>query len=474
MKRFCEVLALVACLGVMPASLAAEEAAFRAGAATADITPPPGVSLNGPIAKPGPIRGVHDPLHARAIVLALGDVKVAIVVNDMCSIDREVFDQAKELVRRKLGIPATSQLVSSTHSHATPRVLRVSTAAPDEAYRRQVAEGIVKAIVAAHERLAPAAIGFGTFDEPEFVHCRRHLCKAASVGANPFGETGELVKSVSGVGGAIIRPAGPVDPSVSVLSIRHLDGRPLALLANYSVHYAGGYAGGLVSADYFGVFARCVEKEFGKGSDGGPFVAIMSNGTSGDTESAKPRTADHRAAWTQMEYVGNKLAERTIALVANFEHRSPRILTVAASELEFTYRKPTAERIAWAKKLLADPKDKGPHAWSRVYAQQTLDMAEYPDRCSLPFQAIRIGEVGIAATPCEAFAETGLAIKAGSPLKNTFTIELANGCGGYLPTPEQHTWGGYETWLARSANLEVQAEPKIRAELLRLLGEVAK
>ena len=71
------------------------------------------------------------------------------------------------------------------------------------------------------------------------------------------------------------------------------------------------------------------------------------------------------------------------------------------------------------------------------------------------------------------FAETGLAIKESSPLANTFTMELANGYGGYLPTPEQHAWGGYETWPARSSHLEVEAEPKIRAELGRLLKQAA-
>ena len=458
----------------LPATLFAD-AVFRAGVATADITPPVGVSLDGPISKPGPVRGVHDPLHARAMVFELGEAKVAIVVNDMCAIDREVFDQAKQLIHKRLGIPVQNQLMSATHSHATPRVLRVSTHPPDEAYRRQVAEGIAAAVAQAHERLAAATVGFGAFARPEFVNCRRFLCQEGTVGPNPFGETGERVKSVSGVSEHIIRPAGPVDPAVSVLSVRHLDGRPLAVLANYSVHYCGGYASGQVSADYFGCYARRLEERLGKPSDSVPFVGMISNGTSGDTEASRPRaSAPYRGEWTHMRHVGDRLADETIELLTKLEHRAPQELIVASSELELAVRKPSAGRVHWAKELLANPEAKGPHRWSRIYAQQTLDVAKYPERYSLPCQAIRIGEIGIAATPCEAFAETGLAIKAGSPLKNTFTIELANGCGGYLPTPEQHAWGGYETWIARSSHLDVQAEPKIRAELLRLLGEVAK
>jgi hypothetical protein len=65
-----------------------------------------------------------------------------------------------------------------------------------------------------------------------------------------------------------------------------------------------------------------------------------------------------------------------------------------------------------------------------------------------------------------------LAVKAQSPLKPTFTIELANGYNGYLPTPEQHKLGGYETWPARSSYLEVQAEAKIRGAMLSLLRQL--
>ena len=71
------------------------------------------------------------------------------------------------------------------------------------------------------------------------------------------------------------------------------------------------------------------------------------------------------------------------------------------------------------------------------------------------------------------FAITGLTLKAYSPLQPTFNIELANGAEGYIPPPEQHKLGGYTTWPARTAGLEVQAEPRIVEALLQLLEKVA-
>ncbi|MFG0331714.1 MAG: neutral/alkaline non-lysosomal ceramidase N-terminal domain-containing protein [Maioricimonas sp. JB049] len=446
---------------------------FRAGAATADLTPEPGVSMDGMISKPGPVRGVHDPLTSRAIVLALGETKVAICVNDMCMIDREVYDAAKQIVFKQTGIPPEHQLMAATHSHATPRVARVSTRPADEAYRGFVARRIAEAIVEAHENLAPAQIAFGTFERGELLACRRFLCEEGSVAPNPFGEDGEVIKSVAGQSRAIIRPAGPIDPVFSVLSLQHADGRPLAVLGNFSVHYCGGYAGGQVSADYFGVYARKLEQALGQAEPGPAFVGIMSNGTSGDTGSFQ-LSGGRKPPWQRMEQAGTLLAEETLALLKTLEYSQPQTLAVATSELELGVRTPDAERLAWAKELLADPQAKGPHRWSRIYADQTLRLAESLANYTVFLQAIRIGDVGIAACPAEVFAETGLAIRAGSPLRNTFTMELANGYSGYLPTPQQHAWGGYETWPARSSHLEVQAEPKIRAELIRLLGEVAQ
>ena len=63
-----------------------------------------------------------------------------------------------------------------------------------------------------------------------------------------------------------------------MLSLRTADDKPLALFANYSLHYVGDMPA--LSADYFGVFAEVIP---GRSSKAGPeFVGMLSNGTSGD------------------------------------------------------------------------------------------------------------------------------------------------------------------------------------------------
>ena len=86
-------------------------------------------------------------------------------------------------------------------------------------------------------------------------------------------------------------------------------------------------------------------------------------------------------------------------------------------------------------------------------------------------QAFRIGDLAIATIPFETFAEIGLELKAKSPIKPMFTIELANGAYGYLPSPRQHAHGGYETWLGTN-RVEVDASRKITTKVLELFAKL--
>jgi neutral ceramidase len=101
-------------------------------------------------------------------------------------------------------------------------------------------------------------------------------------------------------------------------------------------------------------------------------------------------------------------------------------------------------------------------------------MQDFSAGTNLLIQAHRLGDLGIIAIPCEVFVEIGLELKKQSPFKPTFTISLANGYNGYLPTPEHHQLGGYETWRARSSYLEVNASQKIVMTAGELLREVSK
>ena len=88
-------------------------------------------------------------------------------------------------------------------------------------------------------------------------------------------------------------------------------------------------------------------------------------------------------------------------------------------------------------------------------------------------QALRIGRLGIATLPGEAFTELGLEVKKKSPFDTTFLVELANGYHGYIPTEEAFQVGGYETWRAKSSYLARDSAAKMGARALQHLGKIA-
>jgi hypothetical protein len=52
-------------------------------------------------------------------------------------------------------------------------------------------------------------------------------------------------------------------------------------------------------------------------------------------------------------------------------------------------------------------------------------------------------------------------------------IGLANGGNGYLPTPEQHKLGGYETWLGTN-RVQEDASVILTKNLLEMLNDLQK
>lgn len=449
---------------------------LQAGAAVADITPEYGVSLDGPISKNGPVNDVHDRLHARAIVISDGTSKVAIVICDACMISDEVFNEAKQLVNDAVDLPIDRMLMAATHTHAAVRAIHVAREPADDEYHRELSKQISKAVIEADQNLAPAQIGFASFERPDYVKCRRFLCEPGSVGYNPFGELGERIKSVAGTSKRVIEPAGPVDPQFSVVSIQHLDGTPLAVLGNFSVHYCGGYRRGTVSADYFGHYCAALGASLNPDAESTsnehpPFVAAMSNGTSGNTSSIDRQGKSYQPfEWMQVS--ARALADDTLSTLESIEYQTDISIEMTQSEIGLGIRRPDEARIQWAEEILSKTDQTHPHQWTRIYAQEALHLRDYPRSKRFILQAIRIGDIAIAGIPCEVFAETGLTIKSESPFANTFTIELANGYGGYLPSAEQHELGGYETWPARSSFLEVGAEGLIRNEVDNLLKQL--
>ncbi len=456
---------LVAAL-LLAVPVTAAEKIFRAGAAKIDITPSTfPVIVNGGILEKSATK-VSDTLYARALVLDDGTTRIALCVVDTCMMMRELIDEAKGIASKTTGIPMDRMLVSATHTHSAPSAMGCLGARFDAAYAELLTGKIAEAIARAAGQLQPARVGWAVVPAWEFTNCRRWIRRPDKMLGDPFGETSVRANMHPGyLSPDVTGPSGPIDPDLSLLSVQTRDGRPLALLANFSMHYFGGAP---LSADYYGEFAERIGQKIGA-TESSPFIGIMSQGTSGDSH-----WMDYSQAKKDItrEQYADGLMEVAAAAYRKIGHQDFAPLAMAETTLTLRRRVADEPRLAWARKVVEAMGDRIAKNREEVYAREQVFIHVAPER-ELKLQAIRIGGLGIATIPNEVFAITGLKLKAQSPFSATFNVELANGADGYIPPPEQHKLGGYTTWAARTAGLVPEAEPRIVETVLGLLEKVS-
>jgi neutral ceramidase len=471
------LLVFIVLFGALPGfdSFAQSAKVFRAGAATSNITPKIGTSINGNMTD-GTVRQIHDETHARCIVLDDGQMRLAILTVDLCMIYREELDEAKRRASQLTGIPVDNMMMSATHTHSGGTACSVFQSDPDKDYLKFLSERIADAVVRANNNLTPARIGWAVGREPGQVFNRRWKMKPGKPLINPFGKE-DQVKMNPGVGNPDrLEPAGPTDPELPVISIQSIEGKPIALLANYSLHYVGGTVAGEISADYFGLFAERM-KELIQTADKQhpPFVAMLSNGTSGNINNINwgaSQASPPMPPYARMKEVADIVAAEAYRTYLNITYHNWISLASDQKEITLGVRIPEKGEVERAQAIIAKAKGTVMNTMEEIYARETMLIKDFPKRVPLILQAFRIGDLAITAAPCEIFVEIGLDLKARSPFKPTFTTSLANGYNGYLPTPEHHRLGGYETWRARSSYLEVDASTKISGVLLELLAKL--
>ncbi len=447
-------------------------AELKGGAAVIDVTPiklP--VFVNGGMFSRS-LDQIKTRVNARALVLADDQSQIAIVVVDSCMMGRPLLDEAKALAFKRTGIRPDHILISATHAHSAPASMSCLGTDADPAYVPFLRDKIGEVIAAAQANLEPARIGFAKGDAAGFTALRQWIMRPDRLGEDPFGN--KTVRANMHAGNnwdTVTGEAGPKDPDLALISVQARDGRPIAVLGNFSMHYFGDSD---ISADYFGLFSEGLKTRIApKATPGKPaFVGILSHGCSGDIYRVDYTIPEKDRPKPTIEEYTSGLLDVALKAYAGIKYRVDSDLAMAEQRLTLHYRVPDKQRLEWAQQIIAGMGDRPAKTTTEVYAREQIILHER-QQTEIVVQAVRVGDIGIATTPCETYAITGLKIKAASPLPFNLVIELANGGDGYIPPPEQHPFGGYNTWAARSAGLEVMAEPKIVGTAINLLEKVS-
>lgn len=424
---------LIACL-FASVIMAQEPAQLLAGTAKVEITPAADQAVN-LVGQPLQLR---DPLFARVLVLKTPQTSIAIV-----SVDLIVFASKKVIDEAKAKWGVDHIILCATHTHAAPAprgMIIKPPAAPDwtrspkapaevidwpglsaDPWYAATEAKIIAAIGQAMQNRFPArlAAGKGPFESAYMAHNRR-LVRAGIVSAmweNPDR-----------------RPTKPVDPTVGVIRVEDMSGKPRAFAVQYACHPVTLMGASAVSRDYPGAMVDHIEQELGPDC-----MAMFLQGASGDLDPYDLHNLRGENRFNIVKQAGISLAKGALQIAQNLKPQSASAIQVKES-------------------LLTIPNRHG-NLSTEVGLLTTV-----------------IGrELALVAIPGEPFIQHQLDLTARSPIANTFILGLAyHGKGTpfvvYIPTAQAVKEGGYGatecSFLASDAGEKMVGEAVARLQKL--------
>ncbi len=398
---------------------------IRAGCAQECITPPTGVGLAGYFhQRTG--KTVRDDLYARAVVIEADGRCLALVGCDLIAMDTAIAARAKELIAAHTRIAPHDVLISATHTHTGPE-LRAGRVVPRaEAWAEALPERIAAAVLRAHDRLFAGTVRAGSIDVTGYSFNRLFRLRD---GSEVFGRR---VRGTVGV-------AGPIDPALQTLSLVDEEGRLRALVVNFALHVdvIGGGTADFISADWPGEMAANIAAVYGE-----DVVTVFLQGSAGDiNHNTHDPTRLPRRGPDKAVQLGRALAGAAMCAAERAEPMENVGLGGQLRELRIPYYTRDAAFMERLAQLRAKPE-------RTPFEDYTLRRGEsWPhdgQEAVVPVQALRLGDVGLAAFPAEIFARIGLEVKHFSPSPRTLVVELANATAStYVPTPDQASRGAY-------------------------------
>ncbi len=430
--------------------------ALKAAVCETNITPPIGVWLAGFAGRSSGCIGVHDELHARALVLDDGISLACIISLDLIALDFDLVEMIRDGISRKVGIPTERILLNCSHTHSGPGTRTFRTMGErDELYCNVMARKVVGAVQQAADMLEPVSLRWGRAPVQIGINRRERRGEQTVIGQNP---------------------QRPVQGYVDVLRVDNEGGSPLAVLFAYATHPV--VLGGQnlwVSADYPGMACDFLSRV-------GMGMPMFLQGCAGDINPLHTGATFAHA---------RKLGEVLGAAVVVASHQSEAVGGVPISgslrTVHLPYLFPSTEQAQqYLKKAEEDLQRAEEEAvplgilmWRRDmvrWAQELVLTVEKGEPKSMPFeiQLLRIGNVHLLAFPAEMFVQYALDFEKQSPHKPTLVLGYSNGCWGYIPTAADYELGGYEVDMAYryygTLMVSPECEHLIREEVYDLLG----
>ncbi|WP_247595467.1 hypothetical protein [Brenneria roseae] len=392
--------------------------------------------------------GEHDPLAARVLLLDDGSKRMCVTVIDLTSIPEEIITAMKSLLTAITGVPAENAIICASHTFSTPHVFSAGEAPPgtdtarNDAMRSAFETALRIAATQAIATLQPARLGFGSGTSRVNINRDAPTSHGWWLGANEAGFT---------------------DPFLGVLRVDSLDGKPLAILMNFSVQSSitdGSQretGGRLISADLAGAAARYVETHYGSDA-----VALFLVGAAGDqapylqanrhvvNEDGSVGQIDlHEAGLILVDLLGERLGADVVRVARHIVMEPATALDIRRESVEVT-----------SQDFSPSNKPVGP-----------VSAFDYKigEKQTVPVVLIRIGDMALVGMQPELAASIGAQIRADSPYRQTLVATMVDGAAKYMPDSQSYDRFTYE---ARSSPYAKGAAEAAAAAIISKLKQM--
>ena len=446
---------------LLSASSSFQTGEFKLGAAKTGMTPPKG-SIIGDSYGIRVSEGVHDELYIKTLVFEQAGQRVAFITLDVISLPHLLVMKSRALIHKQTGIAVNNIILNATHLHAGPQmnplfwdVVGGSAKLKSQEYTHKMPELILESVESAISKIQPVHVSIGNVQETSISFNRRFLMKDGTFKTNP----GKLNPN-------IVRPAGPIDPSLSMVYFESLDKKPVAILVNFALHVAV-VGGNNFSSDFPGVMSNLIGKAKGE-----EVVTVFTNGTSGNINHIDVSNSNQLSGFDESERIGTILADRVLNALNSLRPIPITSLKATIQAVNLPVFKVVEQlEMIWAKDVISKfGKPKGSGFADVVSAWRILDLVKYQggldtrhnstttvpltvDGSALESEVSVIAfgdQMALVGFPGDAFVELGLGIKLNSPFPFTIVSEQSgNGTLSYIPNKKAFPEGQYEVNSAR-------------------------
>ncbi len=432
------------------------------------INPPYGAPVSG-YYEERRVKGIADSLYARAVAFDDGEKKAVIITVDVCYLAQKYFDAIKDAICGSSDLERNAIFINCSHTHTGPVIGKdfASELRSSDAYDEFLITSIRDAAVYAISDLKETEIETASAEAKGISFIRRYRMRDGSVATNP------------GVGNPDIDHAlGAPNETVKLVKLVRVGGDDI-FIVNFGTH-PDSVGGEFISADFPGYVCSTLESAL-PGTK-----CIFLQGFQGDVNHVNPTPTEGERAISVIDFdsvprsleharhMGRIIAGAVLSVCSITEKINTDKISYGFSRVDLPSHQEN-DRLDEARRIWSlhesGRDDELPYKEMELTtvvaeAKRIVNLENGPESFPFWLSAVKIGELVFAGIGGEPFTEIGNRIVAASPFKETVLCALTNTDGGYIPTTQAYSEGGYE---ARSSSLAPGGDDIIVEGMTKLL-----